>query len=150
MNPCIYLFYCHPYLAVSTLDQGHLCPNHSVGRGGLRHAMGSTAERALLAAVQHVAGSTAKWTHDPGTDREEPHAWNRITMTNRRLTCRLASHRIELWCIQVVCGPRPIFKDSAAESDEPWYDSENPPHDTSSSDSESPNWCDRKTGLHRW
>ena len=116
----------------------------------LRNAMGTLAERALLAAVRHVAESASKWTDGRVTDREEPHAWNRITMTNRRLTCRLASHRIELWCIQVVCGPRPVFKDSATESDEPWYDSENPPHDTSSSDSESPNWYDTKTGLHRW
>ena len=71
-------------------------------------------------------------------------------MTNRRLTCRIASYDIKMWCIQVVCGPRPICKISAAESDEPWYDSENLLQDTSSSDSESPNWYDKKTGLHRW
>ena len=108
--------------------------------------MGTLAERALLAAVRHVAESGLKWTDGRVTDREEPHAWNRITMTNRRLTCRISSYRIELWCIRLT-GEHPVI---GYDIDEPWYDSENPPQDTSSSDSESPNWYDRKTGLHRW
>ena len=120
------------------------------GTRWLRNAMETLAERALLAAVRHVAESGPTWPSGRVRDQEEPRAWNRMTMTNRRLTCRISSYRIEMWCIRLVCGPRPIFKDSAAESDEPWYDSENPPQDTSSSDSESPNWYDTKTGLHRW
>ena len=120
------------------------------GTRWLRNAMETLAERALLAAVRHVAESAPKWTDGRVTDLEEPHAWNRITMTNRRLTCRDVSSHIKMWCIRLVCGPSSISEDSATESDEPWYDSENPPQDTSASDSESPNWYDRKTGLHRW
>ena len=101
--------------------------------------METLAERALLAAVRHVTKSAPEWTDDRVTDREELHAWNRITMTNRRM-----------WFNRLVCEPSPISEDSAAESDESWCDSENPPQDTSSSDSDSPNWYDRKTGRQRW
>ena len=117
----------------------------------LRNAMETLAERALLAAVRHVTKSAPEWTDDRVTDREELHAWNRILMTNRRLWCnRLVCEPSPISEDRRVCEPSPISEDSAAERDESWCDSENPPQDTSSSDSDSPNWYDRKTGRQRW
>ena len=111
----------------------------------LRNVMATLAERALLAAVRHVAESGPTWPDGRVRDREEPQVWNRMTMTNRRLTCRISSYRLELGCIRLT-GAHPVI---GYDIDEPWYDSEDNWHERSS-DSSSPTWYYRKTGLQRW
>ena len=116
------------------------------GSRWLRNAMGTQAERALLAAVRHVAEPGAQW---PGAELRL--AWFRMTMTNSRLACRISSDRIKKWYVRFVYyGREPrwesLVDDSAGDSDEPWYDSEDNWHE-SSSDSSSPTWYDGETVL---
>ena len=84
--------------------------------------MGTLAERALLAAVRHVAESGATW---PSAELRQ--AWNRMTMTNCRLACRISSDRIFDWYLRLVWGLEPVVDASAGDSEEGLYDSEGPP-----------------------
>ena len=81
--------------------------------------MATLAERALLAAVQHVAESGATW---PGAELRQ--AWNRITMTTPRLTCRTSSDRIFDWYLRLVWKIESVVDASAGDSEEGLYDSE--------------------------
>ena len=88
----------------------------------LRNAMATLAEQALLVSVQHVAESKPRW---PGAELKQ--AWNRITMTNRRVACRISSDRIKQWYERLliyaarICR-QPIAHYSAKDTDEPWGD----------------------------
>ena len=110
----------------------------------LGNAMATLVERALLAAVRHVAESGATWP-----SAEVRQAWCRVTMTNRGLACRISSDCIRQWYYTRL---RQVLVDvSAGDSDEPWYDSEDNGYDTeSSSRSSGSTWYDRKTGLMRF
>ena len=115
----------------------------------LRNAMATLAERALLAAVRHVAESGATW---PSAELRQ--AWFRMTLSNRRLACRISSDRIRQWYVRLVYGRephQPVVDDSAGDSDEPWYDSEVNWHESeSSSDSSSPIWHEMESSWTGW
>ena len=101
--------------------------------------MATLAERALLAAVRHVAESGATW---PSVELRQ--SWNRMTMTNSRLACRTSSDRIFDWYLRLAWGLEPVVDASAGDSEEGLYDSEG--HDSeSSSDSSSPTWYEYET-----
>ena len=145
MHLCIML----PSLLVRTQVGSRLSVTKSVrGARWPRQAMGTLAERALL-------------------DDNEQRAWNRMTMSNRRLVCRVSSYHIWQFYDRTRHGsgtsptfvwshlaaqilgdfagesshvPSALFADLAEDSDEPWHDS--------SSNSSSPTWYERKTGLH--
>ena len=164
MHLCIML----PSLLVRTQVGSRLSVTKSVkGARWPRQAMGTLAERALLAAGRHMADTGATWPNGRVRDHEEPRAWNRMTMSNRRLVCRVSSYHIWQFYDRTRHGsgtsptfvwshlaaqilgdfagesshvPSALFADLAEDSDEPWHDS--------SSNSSSPTWYERKTGLH--
>ena len=94
--------------------------------------MATLAERALLAAVRHVAESGATW---PSAELRQ--AWNRMTMTNCRLACRISSDRIFDWYLRLVNGLEQVVDASAGDSEEGLYDSEGQDIE---SDSDIPPW----------